>query len=134
MLTNPAVTASVSSALTTVTADLRSASLTTPTGTVIPTIAQRRTLALLSGDAIENDPATVAALSTAGPEAAALVPYVMDAFADLKEDPASLPTAGEEYNNFTKAASREFIANPPAEFLALNTVLARLVSAAGTQK
>jgi hypothetical protein len=75
-----------------------------------------------------------AALSTAGPEASAIVPSLMRSFSGLGSNPAQLPSTISKYNRFTKAASGEFISNPPPEFLALHTVLAQLTAAAGKAK
>jgi hypothetical protein len=136
VLATPTITAAVATAVTSVNADLKSGSLVTPAGTVIPGSAQARTYALLNADPALAPSATEisAALSTAGPEASALVPSLMRGFAGLRSDPAQLPSVVAQYNGFTKVASSTFISSPPPEFIALHTVLARLVSAAGSTK
>jgi len=76
----------------------------------------------------------LAALSTAGPEANAIVPSLMRSLSGLGSNPANLPSAISRFNRFTKAASGVFISNPPPEFLAVHTVLARLTAAAAGAK
>jgi hypothetical protein len=58
----------------------------------------------------------------------------MRSFSQLESSPARLPSVIVSYNEFTKAASNRFISNPPPEFVALHTVLARLTSAANGAK
>ena len=136
VLANPAISASVATAVTAVTADLKSASIRSSGGTVIPASAQGSTYALLSGDPSlsASTAAITTALSTAGPEASAMVPSFVESLGALHSDPARLPAVVAKYNKFTKAASSSFIASPPPEFLAVHAVLARLVAAAGTAK
>jgi len=136
ILANPAMSANVASAVTSVTADLKSASLTSSGGTAIPAAAQNNTYALLSGDPTfsASRSAISTALSTAGPEASAIVPSFVESFAALRTDPSRLPTVIAAYNKFTKAASSSFISSPPPEFIAVHAVLARLVAATSVQK
>jgi len=127
--------ASVSSAFTAVTADLKAGTLTTPAGTAVPAQAQAHTFAALSPDRpTESVEAIVGPLSTAGPAASPMVRALVENFAALRSDPSRLPAVVTQFNRFTKAASNDFISNPPPEFLAMHSVLARLVSAAGTTK
>jgi len=127
---------SVATAVTATTGALRTGSLSTPAGALVPAQAQAHAYALLSSDLTPT--ASVAAisnaLSTAGPAASAMVPKLLESFASLRTDPSRLPGVVAQYNRFTNAASNEFISNPPAEFLAMHSILARLVSAAGTTK
>jgi len=133
VLANQANVASVAAAVATVNSALKSGSVTTPTGTVIPRSAQTETSGLLSNDA--NASAAIgAALSTAGVEASAIAPDLVKAFSSLSKEPQSLPSVLTQYNRFTNVALSQFISNPPPEFLALHAVLARLVAAAGTGK
>lgn len=136
VLAGPEVTAAVSQAATSVTTALRFGSLSTPAGAVIAAEAQGNTYALMvANPALSGGPADIsAALSTAGPEANAIVPALVTSFSGLASNPAQLPAAVEEYNRFTRAASDAFIANPPPEFLALHTVLSRLTAAARAAK
>jgi hypothetical protein len=136
VLANPSATAAVATAMTSLTSTLKSATLTTAAGTVVPASAQSRTYALLTADATQSGSTEeiFAALSTAGPEASAIVPSLMRSFSQLESSPARLPSVIVSYNEFTKAASNRFISNPPPEFVALHTVLARLTSAANGAK
>lgn len=135
VLASPAITASVASAVTSVAAALRSTSLTTPSGTPIPSSAQTRAYTVLSGNVVQPGYAEMAAvLSTAGPKATAIVPGLMQSFGALRGDASRLPSTIAQYNSFTKAASSEFISNPPPEFLALHAALARLIAASAAEK
>ena len=136
VLANPAATAAVANAASSVTDALSSGSLKTSAGTVIPVSAQARTYSVLTANPDHSASSAVisAALSTAGPEANAIVPSLVNSFSRLASNPASLPSAIYQYNRFTKVASNAFILNPPPEFIALNTVLARLTAAAGSAK
>jgi hypothetical protein len=131
VLANPSVTASVASAMTSVTSTLKSGSLTTPAGRIIPSPVQGYTYSVLTADAAlpASSGAIAKALSTAGPEANAIVPSLLESFSQLRSNPKQLPATIAEYNRFTSAASGAFLSNPPAEFLALHTVLARLTAA-----
>jgi len=136
VLATPEATAAVATATSSVTAALRSGSLKTSSGTVIPASAQAHTFAVMTGDPTLSASSAVisAALSTAGPEARAIVPSLMRSFSGLGSNPAQLPSTISEYNRFTKAASAAFISNPPPEFIALHTVLAQLTAAAASAK
>ena len=128
--------AAVAGAITSVTTDLKSGSMRSTNGGTIPEAAQARTFSLLAADPIQSTSAAQisAALSTAGPAASALVPDLVTSFSALRSDPAQLPSVVEQFNGFTKVASNAFITTPPPEFVALHSVLARLVTAAGTTK
>jgi len=110
--------------------------MTTAAGTVISASAQSRTFALLTADATQSGSRAeiAAALSTAGPEASAIVPSLMRSFSGLGSSPARLPSVIASYNQFTMTASNGFISNPPPEFLALRGVLAQLTAAASSIK
>ena len=136
VLSTPAQTAAVSNAVASVTSALRSGSLTTSSGAIIPAAAQANTYAVMTSDAAQAISAArlSAALSTAGSDASEIVPALVSGFSALPSNPVGLPTVVATYNNFTKAASASFIAKPPAEFLALRAVLAQLTAAAVSAK
>jgi len=131
VLANPSVTAAVATAMTSVTSTLKSGSLTTPSGRIIPLPVQAYTYSVLTADAAlpASSGAIAKALSTAGPAANAIVPSLLQSFSELRSNPKQLPGTIAEYNRFTNAASAAFLSNPPPEFLALHTVLARLTAA-----
>jgi len=135
-LVNPGDVRAVSGAISSATASLKSGSLVTSNGSVIPSAAQARTYAVLAGDpTIETSAADFsAALSTAGPEANAFVPELVRGFSTLRSNPAQLPSVVALYTSFTKSASSAFISNPPPEFLAMHAVLAQLVAAPASAK
>ena len=134
VLSTPAQTAAVSNAVASVTSALRSASLTTSSGAIIPAAAQANAYAVLTSDAAKSTSAArlSAALSTAGSGASAIVPALVSGFSALRSNPAVLPSVVATYNKFTNAASASFIAKPPAEFLAMRVVLAQLTAAAAS--
>jgi hypothetical protein len=136
VLSTPEITAAVANAATSVTDALSSGSLKTSAGAFIPVSAQANTYSVLSADPTLSASSAViaAALSTAGPKASAIVPSLMRSFSRLGSNPARLPTTISKFNRFTKAASPTFISNPPPEFIALHTVLARLTTAANGAK
>jgi hypothetical protein len=136
VLATPEVTAAVANATSSVTTALSSGSLRPSSGVVIPASAQAHTYSVLIADpTLPASSALIsAALSTAGPEANAIVPSLMRSFSGLGSNPAQLPSTISRFNRFTKAASGKFISNPPPEYLALHTVLARLTAAASNAK
>jgi hypothetical protein len=136
VLATPEIRAAVANATSSVTTALSSGSLRTSSGAIIPTSAQAHAYSVLIADPTLSASSAVisAALSTAGPEAITIVPSLMRSFSRLGSNPARLPAAIAQYNRFAKAASGEFISNPPPEFLALHTVLARLTAAASGAK
>jgi len=136
VLAAPQITANVGTEVSHVATALKAGSLTTSAGVALPGSAQTRTYAALSADPSLSVSATElsSALATAGPQANAMVPDLVRSFSGLGSHPAQLPSAIEQYNRFTRAASKEFIANPPPEFLALHTVLSRLTTAAAGTK
>jgi len=136
VLSNHTDAAVVASAVTSVTASLKSGSMVTPAGSALPPNVQTRTYDLLTSPPAGSTSAAeyLTALSTAGPEAAAIVPSLVRGFSALKSDPAQLPSVVAQFNSFTKAASATFISNPPPEFLAMHAVLGRLVTAATNSK
>ena len=128
--------AAVANAVTSVTASLKSGSMITSAGSPLSPNVQTRTYDLLAtGPASSISAAEYsAALSTAGPQASAVVPSLVRGFSALKSDPAQLPSVVAQFNSFTKAASTAFISNPPPEFAAMHAVLERLVTAAAGTK
>jgi enamine deaminase RidA (YjgF/YER057c/UK114 family) len=136
VLATPEIRAAVANAAASVTRALSSGSLQTSAGAFIPVSAQANTYSVLIADPTLPASSAVisAALSSAGPKANAIVPSMMRSFAGLGSNPANLPSAISRFNRFTRAASGEFISNPPPEFLALHTVLAQLTAAAGKAK
>jgi hypothetical protein len=136
VLATSEVRAAVANAATSVTNALSSGSLRTSAGAFIPAAAQAHTYSVLIADpTLSASSAEIsAALSTAGPEAYAIVPSMLRRFSALGSNPAKLPSAIGAFNRFTKAASSAFISNPPPEYLALHAVLARLTAAARSAK
>jgi hypothetical protein len=136
VLANHTDAAAVASAVTSVTASLKSGSMVTPAGSPLPPNVQTRTYDLLATAPAASVFAAEysAALSTAGPQASAIVPSLVRGFSALKSDPAQLPSVVAQFNSFTKAASTAFISNPPPEFLAMHAVLGQLVTAAAGTK
>ena len=132
VLATPEIRAAVADAATSVTDALSSGTLKTPAGAFIPVSAQANAYSVLVADPtlLASSTAISAALSTAGPEANAMVPSLMRSFSGLGSHTAKLPSTISRFNRFTKAASGTFISNPPPEFVALHTVLARLTAAA----
>jgi hypothetical protein len=128
--------AAVANAVTSVTASLKSGSMITSSGSPLPPNVQTRTYDLLATAPASSISAAEysVALSTAGPQASAVVPSLVRGFSALKSDPAQLPSVVAQFNSFTKAASTTFISNPPPEFLAMHAVLERLVTAAAGTK
>ena len=131
VLSTPTNVVAVGNAMTSATAALRSGSLVSAGGTIVPQQAQTRTYAALSADPAQSASAAemLAALSTAGPQTKDLASALVRGFSRLSSDPAQLPSVIATYNDFTKAASDSFIANPPPEFIALHAVLKQLVTA-----
>ena len=136
VLATPAISASVGAAVSSATEALRSGAMTTTAGAAIPVSAQAHTYSVLSGEANPKESVRhiSAALSQAGPKAGAFVPALVSSFAALSKNPARLPTVITQYNSFTQTASAEFISNPPAEYLTMHAVLARLVAAASKKQ
>lgn len=135
VLSTPAQSAAVAGAVTSVTSQLRSGSVRTSTGAIIPASAQTNAYGVLTSDARSADATRLsAALSAAGPKASAIVPDLVSGFSGLRTHPAELPSVVATYNDFTKAASASFISNPPAEYLTMRAVLAQLTSAATSAK
>jgi hypothetical protein len=136
VLATPEIRAAVANATSSATAALSSGSLRTSSGAIIPASAQAHTYSVLIADPTLPASSAVisAALSTAGPEASVIVPSLMRSISGLGSNPAQLPSTISRFNRFTKAASGDFISNPPPEFVALHTVLARLTAAASSAK
>lgn len=136
VLSTPAQSAAVGSALTSVSSQLRTSSFRTSTGTMIPTSAQSALYGLIVSDE-KTSPATSSVstrLYTAGPAAGHFVPDLLNGLSTLRSQPGILPSVVSTFNDFTNAASPSFIANPPSEFLAIRAVLAQLTAAAASAK
>jgi hypothetical protein len=135
-----------------VVAALARGSLTTPSGMSIPISAQLKVHAVLTRNTgtISQAPQRSAAmrrdavakalaanfaqlsapLATAGPSAEATLPPLIRSLSGLAYNPDWIPTVIADYNNFVQSASASFLANPPPEFLAVHSVLAKLAAAA----
>lgn len=125
-------TAAVTAASGQVGAQLAAGSLRPQGGAAPSAEVQHAVRGLLTGnDAAATARVRAALLShqnrNAGPEAADLV----DAASGLLSDPGGLPDAIEAQNALVRASSRDFLADPPPEFVALHAALAELVAAAG---
>ena len=135
VLSTPAQSAAVGTALTSVSSQLHSSSFRTSTGTMVPASAQSALYGLIVSD--DNSPAANAVstrLNTAGPAAGHFVPDLVNGLSTLRTQPGILPSVVSTFNDFTNAASPSFIANPPSEFLAIRAVLAQLTAAAASAK
>jgi len=136
VLRNPTDAVAVAATMSSVTAALKSGSLVSASGTAVPQQAQAHAYAMLTAGPTQTAPnaAMLAALSTAGPAANAIAPSLLRGFSGLSVNPAQLPAVVARYNDFTKAASDSFIANPPPEFIAIHAVLKQLtVASSGTK-
>ena len=135
VLSTPAQSAAVTSALGTVSSQLRSASFRASPGKSIPASVQSSLYAVLATDNAESAAANVSAkLSSAGAKAAQLVPDLVSGFVTLRTRPEVLPSVVSRFNEFTNVASPDFIVSPPAEYLAMRAVLAQLTTAAANAK
>jgi hypothetical protein len=134
VLSTPAQSAAVTSALTTVSSQLRAATFRASSGPMIPAGVQSNLSALIDSDDAQSPAATSlsARLLTAGPKASRIVPDLVSGFAALRSHPDVLPSVVTSFNNFTNVASPGFITSPPAEFLAMRSVLAQLTAAAAS--
>jgi hypothetical protein len=99
---------------------------TTPSGqtVAIPATTQAALLAVLTGADAPADFA--AALGASGAPAAG---QLMQALGGLLSAPAQLPQAVALFNALVQDASPAFLANPPAEFLAVHATLAHFTAA-----
>ena len=135
VLSTPAQSAAVTSALSTVSSQLRSASFRASPGKSIPASVQSSLYQVL---AIDNAAPAVANLNTtlsaAGVKGAQLVPDLVSGFVALHTRPDVLPSVVSRFNEFTNVASPDFIVSPPAEYLAMRAVLAQLTAAAASAK
>jgi hypothetical protein len=136
VLKNPGAKGAVAAATTSVVAALSTGTLRSNSGALIPASAQARTYAVLVADRdVQTATADLSsALSSAGPEASAILPSLMRSLSSLESKPEKLPGAITQFNRFTAVASSAFISNPAPEFVALHTVLARLTTAANNSK
>lgn len=124
---SPAVAAAVGAAAASVSSSLSAGSLTTPSGVAIPAAAQASVLAVLTGSAPS---ATLAAAMGGGAAAQALAEAMSGLISS--PDPGQLAAATGHFNAMVLAADASFLANPPAEFLAVMAVLSTMVGAANS--
>lgn len=135
---SPAVSAAVQTAGAAVTSQLGAGTLTatTPSGQVvaIPAAVQAAVAAILTGAASPTQVAQmVDALSAAGSAA----PQLVEALAGLLQGDGGtgqLAAAVGIYNQMVANAPPGFLANPPAAFSAVQSVLSTLVVAAGAAR
>jgi hypothetical protein len=135
-LATPAVQLAVVGAADRVTSSLTMGSLPSLSGALIPPRVQAQILAVLTESSPTSAPAArlSGVLTTAGARAAAALPALMTSLAGLASNPSHLAPAIGSYNQFVSAASARFLANPPPEFLAVQSVLSRLTIAAAAAK
>ena len=130
------------------------ATFTMPDGAPIPLVAQGKLYVVMTNPIMTAEvPAAVGALASTGAEVsiesrdatAASVARFVASFADagpqaqlsfriltqdlsgLAFNPARVPKVVSDFNQFLNDASPAFLANPPAEFLALHAVLAKFI-------
>ena len=70
----------------------------------------------------------VLSLSGAGTAAQSTLATLTRSLTGLANDPTRVPTAIADFNAFVESASPEFLANPPADFVALHTVLQKVTA------
>jgi hypothetical protein len=127
-----------------ISSQITNGTLTTVTGASVPAAVQAEIGAVLfasnsvtaSGAPASPAATTLAAsLTTAGAHSAA-VKALVESLAGLISNPApgQLTAAVSGYNQVVETASAAFLANPPAEFLAIQSVLAQLAAAGGGLK
>jgi|SRR5437868_184759 len=134
-----------------VVSELAIGTLTTPEGAPIPVAAQGKLYVLLTNSTTTASappaaetvatagqvPGTVPvttptvsafymALSVAGAPADAKLVRLLETLSGISADPSRVPTAVKNFNEFVAVASPAFLANPPADFLALHAVLAKI--------
>ena len=133
---------------------LSTGTLTTASGAVIPVSAQAKVYAVLTRNGAtlhgEQQVATTGAdaratilhalaynidrlsapLANSGQDAAGTIPPLVRSMWGLADNLDWLPTVVTNYNKFVQSASPWFLADPPPEFVAVHTVLARLTAAA----
>lgn len=129
----------VDQAAATVTTQLSTNTLTTPTGGSIPAPAQQNVVNVLTGGT--NQAASVEAVSTALSTAPGAPPpaVVQNLLANLqgllkdrKVTPAKLLAAIRSYNAMILASNEEFLKQPPAELIAIQAALAQMIAAASS--
>jgi hypothetical protein len=136
----PAIQAAIATATATVNAQLTSGSLTSVTGATIPAAVVSQVGSVLTSTSSVNpsggaaSPAATALASSIGTSGApaSVVASLIESLSGLISNPApgQLTAAIGNFNAVVEGASPAFLANPPAQFLAIQTVLAAL-SAAG---
>jgi hypothetical protein len=129
---SPAVAIATATAGTSITTSLSAGGLTTVSGAPIPGATQTLILTVINS----GSPAATATLATA--LGASGVSVEANALAEAMSNLISSPGTGQlasavgHYNALVQGADAAFLQNPPAEFLAVQAVLAGLVSAAGS--
>ena len=136
VLSTPQQSAAVAGALTSVRSQLRSGSFRASAGPMISATAQSNLSTLIESEDAESPAAKSLSnrLLTAGPVASQIVPDLVSGFAALRSHPDVLPSVVTSFNAFTNVASPGFITNPPAEFLAMRSVLAQLTDVAASAR
>ena len=132
-LANPVATKAVAVAAATVTRALAAGSFTTPSGVMIPAVAQTRAHDVLIAGAAKSPASTelLSALAMAGPASDPAIRALVRSMSGLASNPAQLPQAVADYNGFVNSAPASFLTRPPAEFVAVQAVLVKLIAAAG---
>lgn len=147
--------AALKAKITDVVASLSLGTLTTPDGAPIPISAQGKLYVVLTNAIVsaDNPPAVgsmvssseqavvesadanapsvsrfLLALSASGTGAQAKLATLTRSLSGLTYDPARVPKAVISFNDFVQAASPEFLANPPAEFVAVHAVLQKITA------
>jgi hypothetical protein len=132
-LVSPVAKNAVAVAAATVTHALAAGSFTTPSGVMIPAVAQTRAHDVLIAGAPTSPASTelLSALAVAGPASDPAIRALVRSMSGLASNPAQLPQAVADYNGFVNSAPASFLTRPPAEFVAVQAVLVKLIAAAG---
>ncbi|MBS1834794.1 MAG: hypothetical protein JST65_18895 [Acidobacteria bacterium] len=125
---NGAAIVNLTAASQQVTTALRSGSVTSMSGGNIPVASQQTVLAALTAGEQAQQEQLVAALTSNGNEHAKKeAKRLVARLHGLSRDGARLPDAIKVFNELIDASSTEFLSNPPAELLAIQSTLARMV-------
>jgi hypothetical protein len=132
-LVSPVAKKAVAVAAATVTHALAAGSFTTPSGVMIPAAAQTRAHDVMIAGATTSPASTelLGALAVAGPASDPALRALVRSMSGLASNPAQLPQAVADYNRFVNSAPASFLTRPPAEFVAVQAVLVKLIAAAG---
>ena len=110
---------------------LRTGTLATPAGRPISPESQQTVLGALSPDGNADVLTLLFALTSNGNEHAKKpAKKLIEALPGASETPDRLSAAVKAFNSLVDASSTEFLANPPAEFLAIQAVLAPMAQEA----